>query len=270
MGAGIFAEVVRRIGTDLKIEAQRKVVETVPRKFTKAQVLLGLDDVAHREVRRLDSWRGERKAYAEYATIRRLPRSLTRRLRSRQVQDGGSDPRKSLGSFEFPVDLQQRHAVGPADGHLALNPDGCSIRGPQLPYYRLLRRPDVDLGPATIFRRTSRRSRWTLLPSIFARRCHSCLPPINSLIMTPSGCTATPTSGANPGAQERRSAGLYPRLGHLSMSQTSMSQAGVSSASTALPGRLISLELFEDPAVGRSTNRASRLAESVARRTYLA
>jgi hypothetical protein len=109
---------------DLRIEMQRKVVDALPRKFTKEQVKLGLDDVAHREVRRLDSWRGERSAYAEYAApIRRLLDLSPADFDPGKFKMEDLIPRKSLGPSNSLWDLQH-YAVGPSAGGLALKRDG--------------------------------------------------------------------------------------------------------------------------------------------------
>ncbi|MGH9593698.1 MAG: alkaline phosphatase family protein, partial [Bryobacteraceae bacterium] len=109
---------------DLKIEMQRKVVDALPRKFTEAQVNAGLDDAAHREVRRLDSWRGERRAYADYAApVRRLLDLSPADFDPGKFKMEDLIPRKSLGPSNSLWDLQH-YTVGPADSGLALNKDG--------------------------------------------------------------------------------------------------------------------------------------------------
>ncbi len=120
-----LSELSAEVGNlDLKIEAQRKVVEVLPKKFTNAQVLLGQDDIAHREVRRLDSWRGERKAYADYAApIRRLLDLSPADFDPGKFKMDELIPRKSLGPLNSLWDLQH-YAVGPAAGGLTLAPDG--------------------------------------------------------------------------------------------------------------------------------------------------
>jgi hypothetical protein len=72
----------------------------------------------------LDSWRGERKAYAEYAApLRRLLDLSPADFDPGKFKMEDLIPRKSLGPSNSLWDLQH-YAVGPADGRLALNADG--------------------------------------------------------------------------------------------------------------------------------------------------
>ena len=112
---------------DARIAAQQKLVDDQlkkKKKWTQEQIDLGLDKNARREVVRLTTWRAERKAYSDYATI--IGRLLD--LTPADFDPGRFKipeliPPKSLGPLNSLGDLQH-YVTGIASGGLALREDG--------------------------------------------------------------------------------------------------------------------------------------------------
>jgi hypothetical protein len=114
------------IALDSRIEALQKKVDAQPKKkkWTPEQVSRGLDKDARREVVRLNAWRAERKAYAEYVAI--IWRLLD--LKPADFDPGKFKmteliPPKSLGPLNSLWDLRH-YVTGRAPGGLVVAEDG--------------------------------------------------------------------------------------------------------------------------------------------------
>ena len=78
---------------DTRVGEQEKLVDSQPKKWTKAQKEAGLDDEAARQVSRLDSWKLDLRGYSAYnAVMREIARARSGGFRSRQIQDRGFNP----------------------------------------------------------------------------------------------------------------------------------------------------------------------------------
>jgi hypothetical protein len=106
------------------IEAQRKLWQAQPKKFTKEEQLAGLDDASKRVFAQLDRWLRVQREYGSYASaVRNLlalsPESFTpARLRIPDII-----PKNSMGDRNSIYELQN-YVVGLAPSGLVLNSDG--------------------------------------------------------------------------------------------------------------------------------------------------
>ncbi|MCU1338545.1 MAG: putative superfamily protein [Bryobacterales bacterium] len=109
---------------DARIDAQQKLVDAQPKKWTKSEISLGLDKDARREAVRLTTWRTERRGYSEYATIiRRLLALTPADFDPGKFKMDELIPPKSLGPLNSLWDLQH-YVTGRASGGLVLSEDG--------------------------------------------------------------------------------------------------------------------------------------------------
>ena len=109
---------------DGRIEVLQKKVSDQPKKWTDAQISLGLDKDARREAVRLAAWRAERKAYAEYvAIIWRLLDLTPADFDPGRFKIAELIPPKSLGPLNSLWDLRH-YVTGRAPGGLVLAADG--------------------------------------------------------------------------------------------------------------------------------------------------
>ncbi|HEX8336763.1 MAG TPA: alkaline phosphatase family protein, partial [Pyrinomonadaceae bacterium] len=128
------------------IERQRAVVAAQPKKFTKEEADRGLDRASGRESARLASWtRDEREYNAYLQTLANLLALDRARLNPAAVRIELLIPKGAMGDQNTLHELQN-YVVGPAEGGLALAPDGSldmlrSFR--RLDYFSLLGRLGV-------------------------------------------------------------------------------------------------------------------------------
>lgn len=111
---------------DGRIDALQKVVDAQPKKkkWTKQQIALGLDKDARRDVVRLNAWRADRKAYAEYvAIISRLLSLSPADFDPGQFKMTELIPPKSLGPLNSLWDLRH-YVTGRVPGGLVVAADG--------------------------------------------------------------------------------------------------------------------------------------------------
>ena len=109
---------------DGRIEVLQKKVSAQPKKWTDAQISLGLDKDARREGVRLAAWRAERKAYSEYvAIIWRLLDLTPADFDPGRFKMAELIPPKSLGPLNSLWDLRH-YVTGRAPGGLVLAEDG--------------------------------------------------------------------------------------------------------------------------------------------------
>lgn len=106
------------------IERQRAVVAAQPKKFTKEDADRGLDREARREFARLDSWTGDVREYTAYLqALADLLALDPARLNPSAVRIEDLIPKGAMGDHNTLRELQN-YVVGPAEGGLALAPDG--------------------------------------------------------------------------------------------------------------------------------------------------
>jgi len=106
------------------IEAQNKLWQAQPKKFTKEQQSAGLDDVAKRIWVQLDRWQNEQKQYGEYiATLQNLLGLSAEAFSPAHIKIPTVIPKQSMGEGNTIYELQNYIAgVGPEG--LILNSDG--------------------------------------------------------------------------------------------------------------------------------------------------
>ncbi len=106
------------------IEAQRKLWESQPKKFTKEQQNAGLDDKAKRIFVQLDRWQQEQKEYSEYATtLQNLLKLSAEAFSPAQIKIPTVIPKQSMGDRNSIYQLQN-YIAGVGPGGLVLNGDG--------------------------------------------------------------------------------------------------------------------------------------------------
>ena len=106
------------------IEDQRKLWESQPKKFTKEQITVGLDDRAKRIYVQLDRWQQEQKEYSEYvATLQSLLKLSAEAFSPALIKIPTVIPKQSMGDRNSIYQLQN-YVVGIAPGGLVLNNDG--------------------------------------------------------------------------------------------------------------------------------------------------
>ena len=151
---------------DARIDAQQKKVDAQPKKkkkWTEDQISLGLDKDARREAVQLDSWRAERKAYAEYVAI--IWRLLD--LKPADFDPGKFKmteliPPKSLGPLNSIWDLRH-YVTGRAPAGWCFARTARSIgTGASRPW--IISPRCVRFRCAITSKPESRRSRWTSSP----------------------------------------------------------------------------------------------------------
>ncbi len=106
------------------IERQRQIVESQPKKFTKADRDAGRDKEARRQFARLDSWSADERDYTAYLqTLASLLSLDPARLNPSAVRVEDLIPRGAMGEHNTLHELQN-YVVGPAPAGLALAADG--------------------------------------------------------------------------------------------------------------------------------------------------
>jgi hypothetical protein len=109
---------------DRAIEEQRKLWEAQPKKFTKEQQDLGLDDASKRIFVQLDRWEGERRRYSEYArTLQNLLSLPSEAFNPSKVKIADVIPKESMGDRNTIYELQN-YVVGLGPDGFVLNSDG--------------------------------------------------------------------------------------------------------------------------------------------------
>lgn len=106
------------------IEAQRKLWESQPKKFTKEEITAGLDDKAKRIYVQLDRWEREQREYTEYTgTLQNLLKLSAEAFSPGQIKIPTVIPKQSMGDRNSIYQLQN-YIAGVAPGGLVLNSDG--------------------------------------------------------------------------------------------------------------------------------------------------
>ncbi|HEV2862958.1 MAG TPA: alkaline phosphatase family protein [Pyrinomonadaceae bacterium] len=106
------------------VEAQRRLVESLPKKWTKEDAEAGRDRAAKRESARLDSWTGDEREYAAYyQSLASLLSLDPARMKPSAVRVEDIIPRGAMGEHNTLHELQN-YVAGPAASGLALAPDG--------------------------------------------------------------------------------------------------------------------------------------------------
>jgi hypothetical protein len=106
------------------IERQRALVESQPKKWTKADADAGRDKEAARQFAHLDSWSGDEREYTAYAQSLANILSLERaRFHPDAFKIEDVIPKGAMGEHNTIYELQN-YVVGPAPNGLALAPDG--------------------------------------------------------------------------------------------------------------------------------------------------
>jgi hypothetical protein len=109
---------------DRAIEEQRKLWEAQPKKFTKEQQDLGLDDASKRIFVQLDRWESERRRYSEYArTLQNLLSLPSEAFNPSKVKIADVIPKESMGDRNTIYELQN-YVVGLGPDGFVLNSDG--------------------------------------------------------------------------------------------------------------------------------------------------
>ena len=109
---------------NVAVEAQRKLWEAQPKKFTKEQQNAGLDDAAKRIYVQLDRWQNDQKEYGEYVTcMDNLLRLSAEAFSPGQIRISTVIPKMSMGDRNSLHQLQN-YVVGVAPGGFVLNTDG--------------------------------------------------------------------------------------------------------------------------------------------------
>jgi hypothetical protein len=106
------------------IDKQRAVRDAMPRKWTKADADAGRDQAARRLTAQIDSWGADVRKYTEYArTLSNLLALRPDSFAPERLNIPDLIARGSMGDSNTVAELQS-YVVGPADGGLALAPDG--------------------------------------------------------------------------------------------------------------------------------------------------
>lgn len=109
---------------NVSIDAQHKLWEAQPKKFTKEQIEAGLDDTAKRIYVQLDRWERERKEYGDYAAkLKNLLALSAEAFTPSQVKIDAVIPKQSMGDRNTIYELQN-YVAGIAPNGLVLNGDG--------------------------------------------------------------------------------------------------------------------------------------------------
>ena len=107
-----------------RIETARATVAAQPKKWTKAQIALGLDKAAHRDTRQLNLMLEDSRDYAAYtATIARLLKLTPADFDPGKFKLGELIPTRSLGPSNTVWDLQN-YVTGPGPNGFVLTTDG--------------------------------------------------------------------------------------------------------------------------------------------------
>ena len=109
---------------DRAIVEQRKLWEAQPKKFTKAQQDLGLDDAAKRIYVQLDRWQHERRQYGDYAlSLKTLLSLSSEAFNPSKIKIADVIPKGSMGDRNSIYQLQN-YIVGLGPNGFVLNGDG--------------------------------------------------------------------------------------------------------------------------------------------------
>ena len=109
---------------NVAIEEQRKLWQSQPKKFTKEQQSVGLDDAAKRIYVQLDRWYQEQKEYGEYVTcLENLLRLSAEAFAPEQIKIPTVIPKMSMGDRNTIYELQH-YVAGANPAGLVLNNDG--------------------------------------------------------------------------------------------------------------------------------------------------
>ena len=107
-----------------RIEEQRKLVQAQPKKFTREEQMVGLDDASKRVFVQLDRWMREEKEYSSYAvTLQNLLNLTPDTLNSSKISISDLIARDSMGDRNSIYELQN-YVVGLSPEGLVLGADG--------------------------------------------------------------------------------------------------------------------------------------------------
>ena len=112
------------VALDRAIGEQRKLWESQPKKFTKEQQDLGLDDAAKRIYVQLDRWQYDQRQYTEYAnSLQALLTLSSEAFSPSKIKIATLIPATSMGDRNT-IHRLQNYVVGPATEGFVLNDDG--------------------------------------------------------------------------------------------------------------------------------------------------
>ncbi len=229
---------------DKAILEQRKLWEAQPKKFSKEQQDVGLDDAAKRVYVKLDRWQHERREYGEYAlALEKLTSLSSEAFSPSKIKIADLIPKMSMGNRNTIYQLQN-YVVGLGRDGFVLNADGTlnvEKSFVQIDYFSMLQSVSVrnnvqrGIGNKPVDMIATRLSRDLVLPLIDERDIDE------DVIWVTSGANrqALLLSRRNPDGQLSL---RYLPISNLTQDSSGKLQFKTISWQAGLP-----LQIFEDP-----------------------